>query len=181
MLQRPCLSTTPEGWRLMEEVLTNTGERLDNLAENTCLLMVFLRHFGCSFCRETMTDLSQVRDQLEELGVQPIMVHMVSSKLADQILPLYNLDDIPHISDPEKTLYSRFGFTQTNWKHIMHPTVLWRSFMAGVVKGHLAGKPVGDPYQMPGLILYKDKKVLNKFVYQRVCDRPDFINFAKQL
>jgi hypothetical protein len=51
--------------------------------------------------------------------------------------------------------------------------------MAGVVKGNLIGKPAGDPFQMPGVILYHKKRVINNFVYRYVSDRPNFVSVAK--
>ncbi len=36
------------------------------------MLLVFLRHFGCSFCREALDRVSKVQDQLRAHGVQPV-------------------------------------------------------------------------------------------------------------
>jgi len=159
--------------------VTNRGESLNEMAENHKVLLVFLRHFGCTFCRETMADLAEVRQDIESTGVKIVIVHMVGNDLAADMLKLYDLDDVPHISDIHQHLYNRFGFHKVGFRSLFGLKNWWRAFVAGVVKGHLIGKPAGDPFQMPGVILFHKKKVINNFVYRYVSDRPDFVNVAK--
>jgi len=159
--------------------VTNRGERLDELAANQRVLMVFLRHFGCTFCRETMVDLAAVRNDIESSGVKIVIVHMVKSEMAADMLKLYNLGDLSHISDVDQHLYNRFGLYKVSFRALFGFRNWWRAFMAGVIKGNLIGKPAGDPFQMPGVILFHKKRVINNFVYRYVSDRPNFVSFAK--
>jgi hypothetical protein len=55
----------------------------------------------------------------------------------------------------------------------------WRALVAGVFKGHLIGKPAGDPFQMPGVFVFYKNRILNKFTYRYVSDRPDFVKLAR--
>ena len=38
----------------MRAATTNDGRSLWDLSEESTLLVIFLRHFGCTFCRETL-------------------------------------------------------------------------------------------------------------------------------
>jgi hypothetical protein len=159
--------------------VTNRGENLAELAGEHKVLLVFLRHFGCTFCRETMADLAEKRDEIEYIGVKIVIVHMVDAQTATDILSLYNLEDIRHISDPHQKLYNRFGLYKVSFRSLFGVKNWWRAFVAGIIKGHLIGKPAGDPFQMPGVILFHKTKVINNFVYKYVSDRPDFTQVAK--
>ena len=158
---------------------TNRGESLADLARENKVLLVFLRHFGCTFCRETMDNLAEKREEIESTGVKIVLVHMVNSETASDILRLYNLEGVRHISDCDQKLYKRFGLYRVSFQSLFGFKNWWRAFVAGIVKGHLIGKPAGDPFQMPGVILFHKMKVINNFAYKYVSDRPDFTQVAK--
>ena len=42
--------------------------------------LVFLRHFGCIFAKETAHDLSQLENQLKEKNTELVIVHMSSEE-----------------------------------------------------------------------------------------------------
>jgi len=153
-------------------------EDLIKMAENKKVLLVFLRHFGCTFCRETMTRLSQAREALELLDTRIVVVHMVSPVFAQRLLNIYDLKGVSHISDPDRNLYRSFGLKEAGMNHFLNPKNLWRTFVNGVLKGHMVGKPAGDVFQMPGVFLFHKKKILNKFTYRYVSDMPDFLRLS---
>ncbi|MCL7927899.1 MAG: hypothetical protein M8841_08945, partial [marine benthic group bacterium] len=53
------------------------GRSLDSLSRERPLLLVFLRHLGCTFCREAATDVSVQREAIEREGVTPAFVGMM--------------------------------------------------------------------------------------------------------
>jgi len=158
---------------------TNQGEKLSELIKNKTVLLVFLRHFGCTFCRETMADLAEAKAEILADNVKIVIVHMSDSAVADRMLEIYGLEDISHISDVNQVLYRRYGFGKVSMKALFGVKNWWRAFVAGLVKGHLVGKPMGDPYQMPGVVLCRNQKVINNFAYKYVSDRPDFVGIAR--
>ncbi len=161
------------------EFVTNRGEDLAELAGNQKVMLVFLRHFGCTFCRETMSELAVKRRAIEADGVEIVIVHMVATHMAEEILNLYELDGVRHISDVNQELYKKYGLRKTTIKSLLGLPNWWRAFVAGLLKGHLIGKPAGDPFQMPGIFVLHKNRILNKFTYQYVSDRPDFIGLAQ--
>ena len=160
---------------------TNKHEDLIKLAESRRVLLVFLRHFGCTFCRETMTKLANERTRIESQGVKIVLVHMVSSELADRLLRIYELPEVSHISDPGLKLYHAFGLQRATFTEFYGFKNWYRAFVAGLLKGHFVGKPIGDTFQMPGAFLFYKSKILNKFKYKHVSDMPNFLKLTRTL
>ena len=161
------------------EFSTNRGEDLAELASRQKVMLVFLRHFGCTFCRETMSELAAKKYSIESRNIKLVIVHMVSEEVAEEILSLYDLGGISHISDIHQTLYKRFGLNKASVRSLFGVPNWWRALVAGIIKGHLVGKPAGDPFQMPGVFVFHRNQILNKFTYRYVSDIPDFIKIAQ--
>ncbi len=158
--------------------ITNRGEDLDVLMAEEKVLLVFLRHFGCTFCRETMSELAKARLELERSAVHIVVVHMVDFEMAARMLSVYDLQNVNHISDPTQQLYTKYGLGKTGFVALYGIKNWWRALVAGLVKGHLIGKPAGDPFQMPGVFFLEHNRIMNKFTYRYVSDRPDFVRLA---
>ena len=160
---------------------TNKHENLAQLADSSPVLLVFLRHFGCTFCRETMTELAEEKKKIESLGVQIVVVHMAEKEVAERLFEIYDLEGIYHISDPDLELYKAFGLKRATLWQFFGLRNWWRAFVAGVLKGHFVGSPLGDTFQMPGVFLYYKNMIVNRFRYNYVSDRPDFIKLIQSL
>ncbi|MDV7393380.1 hypothetical protein RZS08_18550, partial [Arthrospira platensis SPKY1] len=70
------MTTTTPIEDLLQEMITNTGNSVLDLSKQKPVLLVFLRHFGCTFCREALEDISQKRASIEANGTQIVFVHM---------------------------------------------------------------------------------------------------------
>jgi peroxiredoxin len=155
-----------------------SGRSLAALAEEKPVLLVFLRFFGCSFCREAISDISKKRKKIEAKGVQIAFVHMAPDpELAVSYFEKYNLYPIEHISDPDKRFYRAFGLTRGTPVQIFGLMNWIRGFQATVLEGHGADSPseeLGDGFQMPGVFLVYKGVVLNSFVHKHPYDRPDY-------
>ncbi len=88
---------------------TQDGVTLDELSRLSPVLLVFLRHAGCTFCREALADLSQKRKQIEAAGARLVLVHMGTEEHGAKFFEKYGLQGVQRISDPERTLYRAFG------------------------------------------------------------------------
>lgn len=153
-----------------KEVLRSTGEKQ--------VLLIFLRHFGCPFCRETLTKLAEIKPVIEAENAEIVLVHMSSKYVAQKLLNVYHLENVTHISDPDLKLYQEFGLPKTNFLALLHPKNLWRTFKTSILKGHLMGKPAGDIYQMPGVFVFHNNNIINKFRYRFISDMPDFVQLV---
>src|ERR1700750_3512537 len=114
-------------------MFTESGTSLLTLSQDTPVLLVFLRHFGCSFCRQALSQVSSLRPELEARGVRPVFVHLGTPERAKPYFDYYDLADVERISDPDAVIYQHplFDLART------HP--LWHLFNARVWFGWLKG------------------------------------------
>jgi hypothetical protein len=70
---------------------TESARTLLELVDESPILLIFLRHFGCSFCRQTLDDVSRIREQIEGRGVRPVFVHLGTPERAQTVLRLLPL------------------------------------------------------------------------------------------
>lgn len=142
-------------------------------------LVVFLRHFGCTYCREAVADVAKLRAEIEADGTKVLFVHTATPAEADEFFPQYGLADVPRISDPDAVLYRAFGLRRgTPWQ-FFGPKSAARFPAAGIAAGHGIGTPVGDPLRMPGVFLIHNGDVLREFRHESVADRPDYRDLAR--
>ncbi len=158
----------------IEAAVTQTGERLVDLSANSTVLLVFLRHSGCTFCREALSDIAASRARTEAAGVRIVLVHMGDWTGISHMLDKYGLKDISCIGDPEQKLYRLFGLKRGRLGQLLGPKVWWRGVQAGIFAGHGLGKPTADASQMPGLFLLKHSDVVGSFRHRSAADRPDY-------
>jgi peroxiredoxin len=165
---------------VVEKMHTNTGKTLSELSSTQPVLLVFLRHFGCTFCREALADLAKQRELISESGIQLVFVHMTNTDIAERYFNRYNLEGVLHISDPECEYYRAFGLTKGNFTQLFGLQSWIRGFTAGVVAGHGVGtQQLGDGFQMPGVFVIQKGKVINSFIHKLASDRPDYLDLVK--
>jgi len=160
---------------ILEEMAINTGENLGELTERRAILLVFLRHFGCVFCKEALSDLAEQRKSIEAKGTQIVFVHMASDKVAEDYFKRYDLEGISHISDVDQRYYASFGITRGSFSQL-YGLRTWTRGYASSKEGHKLelAKHLGDSTQMPGLFLLKDRSIKHSYVHQYASDRPDY-------
>ena len=102
----------------LHQMNLNTGETLFDYSLRQPVLLVFLRHFGCTFCREALADISKQRELIESQGSKIVFVHMTSTDIAERYFNRYGLDGAMHISDPECKFYAAFGLVKGNFTQL---------------------------------------------------------------
>lgn len=159
---------------------TNYGEKLLDLTRNEPVMLVFLRHFGCSFCKETLSDIAQHRKSIESMGTRIVLVHMLEDD-EETLLELekYGLSDMPYISDPETILYKKFALRKGSIPQLFGFKVLFRGVWAGFSKGLWVSREKGDAFQMPGLFLLFNGKIIKSYIHRSAADRPKYLTFAR--
>ena len=163
----------------LKKMTTNAGNSLEKLSNQRPVLLVFLRHFGCTFCREAMAELAERRAGIEAQGTHLIFVHMAENEIAERYFNRYNLSGVEHISDPKCTYYTGFGLTKGSFNQLFGLQSFMRGFTAGVVKGHGIGAQLGDGFQMPGVFVLRDGQVRESFIHKLSSDRPNYEELAK--
>ncbi len=161
-------------YNFLETLITDKGEKIGTVSKNQAVFMTFLRHFGCTFCREALAELSTKREEIERSGMKMVFVHMAENEEAESYFNRYNLEGVDHISDPECHLYEQFGLIKGSFRQLLGLKSWIRGFEAGVLKGHGIGKLVGDGFQMPGVFLIQNGKIVEHFIHKSSSDRPNY-------
>lgn len=159
-------------------LMSTSGEGLLQAAENQPIMLVFLRQFGCSFCREAIADVAKKRTMLEAKGVRIVMVHMAAKEgIAEKFFKKYKLWPVDHISDPNCQFYRAFGLGKGTPKQLFGLMNWIRGFQAGVLEGHgfeYQDLDLGDGFQMPGVFLIHRGEIKKSFVHRFSHERPDY-------
>lgn len=159
----------------LSEIRTYKGSSLYDLSMENPILIVFLRHFGCVFCKESLKDLSKMQAQLQLKGIKLVFVHMSDDQTAEKYFQQYNLQNYDSIADPDCELYTQFGLVKGSFNQLFGLQVMLRGIQT-MVKERTAFsiKQIGDGFQMPGIFLLNKGKVEESYVHKKASDRPDY-------
>ncbi|PHI20075.1 alkyl hydroperoxide reductase [Lewinellaceae bacterium SD302] len=166
--------------QILADVNTDRGRSIKSLSNQQPVLLVFLRHFGCTFCREALADLADIKSEIAETGTQLVMVHMSDAKTAQSYFQRYRLENVEHISDPSCSLYRAFGLTKGTPRQLFGLQSWIRGFEAGVMQGHGVGPQLGDGFQMPGVFVVTNGEVKASYVHELASDRPGYLDLVKE-
>lgn len=164
---------------VLSEMKTNLGHTLEHLSEQKPILLVFLRHFGCTFCREALSDISKERENIEKTGTQIVFVHMTDDEIADRYFQRYDLAGAEHVSDPDCRYYAAFGLMKGTFNQLFGLQSWIRGFSAGVLTGHGIGPQLGDGFQMPGVFVLHKGTIVESFIHKLASDRPDYVHLIQ--
>jgi peroxiredoxin len=151
------------------------GQDLFAMSQQSPVLLVFLRHFGCTFCRESLAELARKRQDIEAAGTRIVVVHMSDAESAARFFARYGLEDISRISDPSQELYRSFALQRGSFSQLFGWRSWLRGFRAGILKRHAIGWKEGDGFQMPGTFLVHHGRVKWAFRHEHAGDRPDYL------
>lgn len=165
--------------QLIAGMKTHAGDSVLDLSQKHSVLLIFLRHFGCIFCKEALYDLSKMKDEITSKGVRLVFVHMSEPSIAEDYFKNYHLQGVDAVSDPVCKYYEAFGLLKGGFRQLYGLKVWIRGFEAGINKGlGFSTKQIGDGFQMPGVFIVKEGKILESFVHKSIADKP---NYAKMI
>ena len=180
-------------WRLQDEANTalfhgqhaitfrhfksQDDETILQLSQDTPLMLVFLRHIGCTFCRSMLHEIQEQLPLLEKMNVQIAFVHMSEeSKDTHAFFEHYGLEDCPRFSDPERTLYKSVGLKRGTLNQLFG----WSSFKKGIpalFEGHGVGHLEGDGFQLSGTVLVFKGIILKVHAHTHASDSTPFVEW----
>lgn len=136
------------------------------------LIIVFLRHCGCTFTRETLEELKKSQDCLLE-NQELVIIHMGNNQQTIQWKKDYSLDKAIWIEDPDRNLYHASGLKRGSFSELFNLKLVKKGIKA-FLKGHGVGPQDNDGFQMPGVFKLENGKLIELHKYQDVSDTPDF-------
>ena len=152
------------------------GSPLRGLAGPT--LVVLLRSFGCTFCREAMADVAAKQRDIRDAGANIAFVHGGSAGEAAPWFAKYGLEDVMTISDPGLAHYKAFGLGQASTAALLSPTVWARGAVCALSHG-FGMQPPEMLRQLPGVFVVQGELVLAEFRHKSNADRPDYVALVR--
>ncbi len=176
--------TTAEGFTL-EQALRSTvppnGQNLFDQSFQTPLLIVCVRHLGCTFCREALADLASHRNELDHHGLTPVVVSMASQEQAAPMLARYGLSDVAHVSDPDRRLYRTLELRFGTLSQLFGWNAFWRALGEGAVFRFGFGPMVGNGLQLSGAFIVKNGRIERAIRHQSSAERTDLSKLSCDL
>jgi len=162
--------------QISESIRTESGADLLALAHESPVLLVFLRHFGCSFCRKVISDVAELAPELARRAVRPVFVHLGTPEIAQAHFSYYGIGDVERIHDPDAHSYQTFGLgRQHPARTLINPKVLWRWFVRGDIFRYGIGRIETDGHQMPGVFLLRDGKIVRSFRHRNISGQSNYL------
>jgi len=147
------------------------------LEDSSYIMVIFLRHFGCPYCRKTLAKYKTFSDNEKNKIFSPLFIHMSSAKDGTKMLEDHGLNGMAHISDPKQELYRLFSLERGSLLQHFGPRVLKKGIKDLFVYG--VGGLKGDGFQMPGAFLISEKGIESSYVHSTVADDVNFEKLAK--
>ena len=115
------------------------------------IVLVFLRHFGCMFCKDHVSQLRDSYDAFDKRGWNIVAVGQGtparSAKFRDD-----NHLPFPVLGDMTLASYDLYGLRRGALSNFLNPG-LYKAGMTSFLRGNMPGKPEGDASQDPGTFL----------------------------
>jgi peroxiredoxin len=153
---------------------TQNNANVLSISNQKPIMLVFLRHFGCQFCREAMDDLSKLGPILKAQNTELVFVHMAQNDIAEEYFRKFNIVGVQHVSDPNCRFYTAFGLVKGSFTQLFGLQSWIRGFSTQVKYGTEVGKHLGDSFQMPGAFMVLDGEIKDSYIHRTASDRPDY-------
>jgi peroxiredoxin len=173
----------PADASVLEDIVLNTPEgqpvRLGDLWSERPAVLVFVRHFGCVFCRQMAVDIHRVRHGFEEADVELAVIGHGSPEHAADFRRQQNVD-LPLLVDPDRRVYELAGAKVATLQELIGPRQILRGLRATIMsrlrQGSIAvhqGRILGHAAQLGGvLVIAPDGTVRYAYLSEESGDNP---------
>jgi len=148
----------------------NDGLTLDEASRQAPVALVFLRHFGCTFTRQLLRGLEDLKRDADAHGARLVLVHMLQD--GEERRYLGEGSGVASIADPACELYRSFGLTNGGLRELFGLRVWWLG-MRAIVQGCGVGKLAGNGLQMPGAFVFHRGEIVAAQRARSAADLPD--------
>ena len=143
------------------------------------VLVVLLRSFGCTFCREAIADVAAVKPQLDAAGTRIAFVHGATPEEAEPWFARHRLTDVVQVSDPGLEHYRAFALGRTGVQALVDPAVWVRGAVCALSHG-FGPQPAELMRQLPGVFVVQGNEILAEYRHQSPADRPDYLALTRR-
>jgi AhpC/TSA antioxidant enzyme len=156
-----------------------SAQTLAELSDTRPLLLVLIRHTGCTFCREV---LDRLASELKARTAPPPTIVIVGLGRLEAIREMVNsfgLSQVLILSDQEQKVYRALELPRGGVWRLFGPRELWRAIGRGSLAHYGIGRVEGDPFQLPGTALIRDRKVVSIHRAKSAADYCEFRPFME--
>ena len=137
------------------------------------VVIVFLRHFGCTFCRQHVAMLRRDYKQFQDAGAEILCVGMGIAQVGRGFEILMDTKFPTLVTGENNLPYQDYGLRKASMGQIFG----LRSFVKALkatFQGYVGTSVQGDPYQMPGVFIVDQSGIL-RYVhyYEDIADTPE--------
>lgn len=164
----------------LDALIPSLNASLRSISQEEPVLLIFLRHSGCTFCMETLAQLAQQQENLKAAGFRVAVVMMSDPDTMAALWQRYGLQEAVAISDPPRHFYKAFGLSRANFQQVFGWPVWVRGFQAWTQGGHGIGPLDGDGFQLGGAFLLNQGQLLLSQPQANAADPIDWERFLSQ-
>ena len=157
-----------------QEAIASDERSLSAISRSQKTLVVFLRHSGCTFCRQALDELRKQSSKLASENIIPVVVHMGTMEEGKKMLASHQMIDTLQVSDPSCRLYRAYELDRGSLSQLLGMEVWWAGFNAAIVQRHGLGKLAGDGFQLGGAFLIRDDKIIESHRSTSAADATPF-------
>lgn len=122
--------------------------RIGDLWAERPLALVFLRHFGCIFCREHAAELNDHLGEIRAVGGEVAAVGLGTPAHAAQFRQMSGIE-FPLLVSEDTSVHAAAGLTRGSWLRVLGPQNIPATLRAAR-KGHRAKATGADMTQLGG-------------------------------
>lgn len=151
------------------------GSTLREILGGRLTLLVFLRHFGCVFCREVVRDLRKMSESDPRFANVLFFFNdtvEAGSKFFAEFWP-----EARAVADRERRFYDAFGLSRGSVISVMLDPRIWARGIEAIRKRNAVGVPRGDTLTLPGFFLVRENVIVASYRSRYSADHPDFRTF----
>ncbi|MGE3178448.1 MAG: AhpC/TSA family protein [Vicinamibacterales bacterium] len=145
--------------------------RLDTLWTHQPVVLLFVRHFGCLFCRQQIAEMQPAVPRIRAAGAELYVIGNGSVEEArafeEELQPGVGL-----LTDPTRQTFCALQM-RSGLATVLRPSVLWRSLRA-LRAGFTQTRVAGDPFQQGGVVVIGPGGLERyRYVSRTAGDHPD--------
>ncbi len=144
------LSVVPDG----------THRTIAELSDDGSVLILLLRHLGCTFCRKSLAALGEQSELLKGHYHHIVIVTMSPIEEMLSIRTRYHLPSALLVSDPDRTIYRALEIPRGTAHQTLGWGVLREGLLSGLLFRHGIGTVRSDPFQLSGSAIIKHRSIV---------------------
>ena len=116
-------------------------------------VLVFLRHYGCAFCRDHVRQLDRDRDRFDEAGVRLVLIGHGTCEQGADFLANLDAQELELLTDEDRAAYKAAGTKQATVGELVGPRMLVRGIKRSLASRTHQGRIIGNAAQLAGVLL----------------------------